>query len=184
MDYKLKQAFSIPNILCYFRMLLIPCFVWAYFQARTREDYYLVAAIVVLSGITDFLDGFIARRFNMVTELGKAIDPLADKLTQAALAVCLIIKFPLMWLLITVFMIKELSMGIACYVLYRKGKKLDGALWFGKITTAIFYLTTILLIAVPTISKEVADVFILIDSCLLTFAFVKYMIVFVRMHRE
>ena len=94
-----KEIFSIPNILCYFRILLIPVFMISYINAKETRDYYFAAFIVLLSGLTDFADGFIARHFNMVTELGKAIDPVADKLSQAAIVISLMIRIePMRWL--------------------------------------------------------------------------------------
>ena len=99
-----KQLFSIPNILGYFRIILIPIIMWNYFHAQTDSDYYFVALLVVISGLTDALDGQIARRFHMVTPLGKALDPIADKLTQGALAVCLMTKYPLMIVLFALFL--------------------------------------------------------------------------------
>ena len=87
-----KEIFSIPNILCYFRILLIPVFMISYINAKETRGYYFAAFIVLLSGLTDFADGFIARHFNMVTELGKAIDPVADKLSQAAIVISLMIR--------------------------------------------------------------------------------------------
>ncbi|MFB0920957.1 MAG: CDP-alcohol phosphatidyltransferase family protein, partial [Oscillospiraceae bacterium] len=70
-----KEIFSIPNILGYFRILLIPFFMYTYLNAKTVSDYYAPAVIVGVSSITDMFDGLIARKFNMVTELGKLIDP-------------------------------------------------------------------------------------------------------------
>ena len=88
-----KDIFSIPNILSFIRILLIPIFVWLYVTAGTSGEYYLAAAVVVASGITDFLDGQIARRCNMITEFGKFLDPLADKLTQGTLFLCIAINY-------------------------------------------------------------------------------------------
>ena len=84
-----REIFSIPNLMGYFRILLIPLFSWMYCTADSTGDYYAAAVVVGISGLTDMFDGKIARRFNMITELGKFIDPLADKLTQAALLICL-----------------------------------------------------------------------------------------------
>lgn len=77
-----KEIFSIPNLMGYFRILLIPVFTWIYVQADSVSDYYTAAVLVGISGLTDMFDGKVARKFNMITELGKFIDPLADKLTQ------------------------------------------------------------------------------------------------------
>ena len=79
-----KQLLSIPNLMGYFRILLIPVIVWRYVTAETVTDYYIAAVMIGISGITDFLDGFVARRFHMITKVGKALDPIADKLTQGA----------------------------------------------------------------------------------------------------
>ena len=87
-----KDLFTIPNLMGYFRILLIPVFCYFYIKKQT---YLLAAGIVLISSLTDLFDGYIARRFNMVTELGKALDPVADKLTHAALALCLAFRYPL-----------------------------------------------------------------------------------------
>ena len=79
-----KEIFSIPNLMGYFRILLIPVFSWIYIHADGVSDYYMAAVLVGISGLTDMFDGKVARKFNMITELGKFIDPLADKLTQGA----------------------------------------------------------------------------------------------------
>lgn len=181
---QLKEVWSIPNILCYIRILLIPLFIWRYVSAVTPLDYDMAAVIIILSGITDFLDGFIARKFNQITELGKLIDPIADKLTQAAIAIVLVIRFEWMSLLLLVFMIKEITMGIVCLVLYKDGKKLDGALWYGKLTTAVFYFTMVVLIAVPSLNLMIANTLILITTVMLIFAFLMYMSIFMKMKRQ
>ena len=84
-----KEIFSIPNIMGYFRILLIPVFCYLYITAESEREYLYAAFVVLISSLTDLFDGKIARRFNMITELGKALDPIADKLTHGALAVCL-----------------------------------------------------------------------------------------------
>lgn len=107
-----KQLFSIPNLLGYFRIILIPIIMWKYFTAQEASDYYIVTLLVVISGLSDALDGQIARRFHMVTPLGKALDPVADKLTQGALAVCLMTRYPLMTVLFVLFLVKEGFMAV------------------------------------------------------------------------
>ena len=103
----------------------------------------------MLSSLTDLLDGLVARKFDMVTELGKALDPIADKLTHAALAICLAIRYPLMWALIGLMAVKEGYMGIMGVVFLRKGKMLDGAMWFGKVCTAVLFVGLLLLFVFP-----------------------------------
>ena len=84
---KFRQLFAIPNLLCYLRIALIPYFVVTYLHAQEAIDYLYTALILAVMEITDFLDGFIARRYHMVTEIGKIIDPIADKLLQLTLLV-------------------------------------------------------------------------------------------------
>ena len=146
-----KDFLSIPNILGYFRILLIPIFTWVYVTAGTKNHLYLAALVVLISGLTDLADGFIARRFNMVTELGKFIDPLADKLTQIAVIFCLTSRYNTMWILFALCLIKESYMFFKGVSMLRKGKRLDGASMCGKVCTAILYSTMfILLVFVDT----------------------------------
>lgn len=184
MKIKLREVFSVPNILTYLRFILIPFFVWVYVTAKAPSDYFLAAVLILLSGFTDVADGFIARRFNMVTDWGKAVDPVADKLTQAAIAFCLVFRFPGMWILLTLFIIKELYMGIAGLVLLRKGKKLDGAKWFGKVSTAVFYLVMMVLIAYPPMPEVAAYVMMTVSGCFLLLSFILYIPQFNRLYKE
>ena len=80
--FKRDQILTIPNLLSVIRLLMIPVIVWLYCE---KQDYIAAAAMIVLSGLTDIADGIIARKFNLVSDLGKILDPVADKLTQAAL---------------------------------------------------------------------------------------------------
>lgn len=151
-----REAFNIPNILCYIRILIIPVFVYFLLQASSNRQnyYYLSAFFILLSGLTDMLDGYIARRFNMITDIGKLLDPIADKLTQLAMVFCLLLKFEGMIPLVCIFLAKECFMGVACIVVFkRNNKKLDGAKWFGKVCTAVFYGAVFLVIAMPNMSQ-------------------------------
>ena len=119
------------------------------------RQYYLAAAVVVASGITDFLDGQIARRCNMITEFGKFLDPLADKLTQGTLFLCIAINYPLMWILLAIWLLKDGFMAIMGLVLLKtKQTKLDGARWYGKVCTAIIYVAVLALLFFPGVFPE------------------------------
>lgn len=135
-----NKILTIPNILSFFRLALIPIFVQAYCGA---EQYGLTAALLVISGVTDVLDGFIARHFDMVSDLGKALDPVADKLTQLAMLVCLVTRFPLMLIPLIVLLVKEIASGIMGLVVIRKTGAVHGAVWHGKVTTVLLYLTMV-----------------------------------------
>ena len=151
-----KEIWSIPNLMGYFRILLIPVFAVLYLTAKTRAQFYAAAAVVAVSGVTDMLDGKVARKFHMVTELGKFIDPFADKLTQGALILCLAIRHPVMWVLVGLFIVKEGFMAImGVLLLRRRGKKLDGAAWFGKVCTAVLYIALALFLLLPGLPAAV-----------------------------
>ena len=179
-----REIFSIPNLMGYFRILLIPLFSWMYCTADSTGDYYAAAVVVGVSGLTDMFDGKIARRFHMITELGKFIDPLADKLTQAALLICLAIRYPLMRAVLVLFVIKEGFMAVMGAMLLPRGKKLDGAMWFGKVCTAVLYAVLFLLLLLPGIGTTAANVLIGICGAFLLFSFLMYIPVFRRMWKE
>lgn len=179
-----REILSIPNLMGYFRILLIPLFSWMYCTADSTGDYYAAAVVVGISGLTDMFDGKIARRFNMITELGKFIDPLADKLTQAALLICLAVRYPLMRAVLVLFVIKEGFMAVMGALLLPHGKKLDGAMWFGKVCTAVLYAALFLLLLLPGIGTAAADVLIAVCGVFLLFSFLMYIPVFRRMWKE
>lgn len=174
-----KQVFSIPNLIGYFRIILIPIIVWNYINAQTASDYYFVTLLVAVSGISDALDGLIARHFNMITPLGKALDPIADKLTQGALAICLITKYPFMIVLFILFLIKEAFMGITG-ILFLRRKEVYGALWFGKVCTSVLYAVMIILIFFPEIPPTVANTFILISILFMLYSLIRYAMVNIK----
>jgi len=180
-----KEIFSIPNLMGYFRILLIPVFVWVYSTANTTADYYIAAGIIGLSGLTDLFDGKIARKYNMITELGKFVDPLADKLTQCALVICLTTRFKLMWVLVVLFIVKEGFMCITGIVMLKKhNKKLDGAMWFGKVCTATLYIVMFVLLLIPSISLTVANVFIALCGMIMFVTLLLYVPVFIKMGKD
>lgn len=175
-----KEIFSIPNVLCYIRFLLIGWFFYLYMQ-----DAYIESAIIIAIGaITDCLDGQIARRCNMITQLGKILDPMADKAMQLAIAIALTSRYPMMGLLLALFLVKEIFQGVCCLVGLRKHKKLDGAMWYGKVSTAVFYVLTVLLIAFADMPIWLVHTCISITMFCLAFAFVMYAITFYRMLKD
>ncbi len=111
------RILTIPNLLSFFRIALIPIIAWSY---CVKRDNTLTAILLLLSGATDIIDGFIARTFHMVSDLGKVLDPVADKLTQATMLICLMMRFPLMMIPLAVMVVKELCMAISGCLVIRK----------------------------------------------------------------
>ena len=176
-----KELLSIPNILGYFRLVMIPVFVWLYLRAVTDADYYRAALVMGLSSITDMFDGMIARRFNMITEFGKFLDPLADKLTHGAILLCLLSRYRLIALLLALFVLKEGFMLIMGAVKLRKGKKLNGAKWFGKCCTALLFVVLFILLLFPHLPLTVVNGLILLCAAAMAATLLLYIPVFRRM---
>lgn len=133
---KKSRVLTVPNLLSAFRLLLVPVIVWLYCG---EENYPLTACALLLSGATDIADGFIARRFHMVSDLGKVLDPVADKLTQAAALACLLTRFPAVWWLLGVLMGKEIIMASMGIFVIRRTGVVHGAEWHGKLATCLIY---------------------------------------------
>lgn len=180
----LREVFTVPNILSYFRFLLIPLFVYWYLTAQTAQQFFRAAAALGVSGLTDLFDGRIARRFNQITELGIILDPIADKLTEGAVVLCLVTRYSWMWLLVALYVVKEGFMAVAGLVMLRRGKKLNGAKWFGKICTFVFYIVTVLLILWVDIPSAAANALILLCGGVMAFTLAMYVPVFLQMGRE
>jgi cardiolipin synthase len=176
-----REIFSIPNLMCYFRILLIPLFCYVYIA---KEQYLLAAGIVLLSSLTDLFDGWIARKFNMVTDLGKALDPIADKLNHGALAICLALRYPLMWALIALMVVKEGYMGIMGLIFLRKDKMLDGAMWFGKVCTATLFVGLLALFVFPHMPLAAVNTLIVLMMAVMLFTLCMYIPVYWRMWKE
>ena len=169
-----EVLFNIPNCLCFFRILLIPLFLYVYFVADFKNRYLVAAFVLVISGISDFLDGFIARKFNMVTDFGKFIDPVADKLTQFVVAITLLFSYPLAWILLIIIILKDLMLAIVGLYLYDYGLKITGASWWGKIATAYFYVIVIVLIGLHIPNTVISFVLIITGSVLMLLSFILY----------
>ncbi|MBR5507935.1 MAG: CDP-alcohol phosphatidyltransferase family protein [Clostridia bacterium] len=173
-----NEIFTVPNILVYIRIILIPVFVWLYLRAKTNEDYYIAFGVMVAGFATDFFDGKIARLFDCVTDLGKTIDPIADKLYQFAVALCLMVKYPLMLSVAAILFVKEISMGIMGLVLINKGGQVFGAKWYGKVCTFFVDTAMAFLLLLPILNFEIVHIYIhfMIYACdaILIFSSVMY----------
>lgn len=168
---KKKEFFSIPNLLCYVRILLLPIFVVLFVLERDGWT----AAVLLLSAATDVVDGFIARKFHMETELGKFLDPLADKLTQAVVSGCLLIRYPIMWVLFLIILVKESFQAVGGLLMYRRMKSIRSSEWFGKLSTSCFYtVMAYLVIFAPEPSFFASTLPILVSTGLMLFALIRY----------
>lgn len=132
----LNKLFTIPNILSAARILLIPVFLWLYLM---EKNYLMATVIIFISGFTDILDGFIARKFQQISHVGQVLDPAADKLTQAAVLLALMVRFDHMIIAFIVLAMKEAIMLTLGIVLYNQTKEITGSRWHGKVAAMVVY---------------------------------------------
>ena len=173
-----KELLTIPNLLSLFRIALIPVYMVIYLNATEHLHYYVAAAILAVSCLTDLIDGKIARKFNMISTFGKLLDPLADKATQFALILCLSMRYPILWCLLALFVVKEFFQLFALAIAFKKRKMLDGALISGKICTTILFISLIIMIMLPTLSSTVVTVIFIVDMIFVLFAFIDYFLAY------
>ena len=168
---KRSKVLTLPNILSFVRLGMIPFIVWLY---CFRHDYPFATLVVILSGLTDVVDGFIARRFNMVSDFGKALDPIADKLTQIAVLFCLVTKFTYMLFPLAFLVLKELFSGIVVLIQIKKTRAVHGAVWHGKLNTVLLYAMMIVHILWYDIPPVVSNIFILVCTGVMLMSAILY----------
>ncbi len=183
-----KGCWTIPNLLSVIRILLIPVFAVLFY----RQEYGWAILTLVLSGLSDFFDGKIARKFNQISALGKMLDPVADKLTQVTLAVLLFMSFnkaqddtlkAFSWVFL-VFIVKEVVMVVGGAVMLACGIRPGAAEIYGKVATFAFYAIMILVIAfgpevgvfrtVFTLPNILMMILVIISAILTLVAFASY----------
>lgn len=173
-DWK-KEIMTIPNLLSLFRLILIPVYITIYLNAKDTADYYIAAGILAVSCLTDLIDGKIARHFNMVSTVGKILDPFADKATQLTLIICLAVNYNVLWYIVALFVIKESFQLIAGSINLKKGRMLKGALISGKICTAVLFISLIFMIMVPNLNDTTVNIIALVDAGFMLVSFGNYL---------
>ena len=164
-----NKIFTVPNILTLIRIILSPIFAVLYLQ----KSYIYATVILVLSGLTDVLDGIIARRFNLITTLGKILDPIADKLTQAIIIVCLTINHYndedslLIFVLILLFA-KEFTMLLGAIILFKGGARPSESKWWGKLGTVMVYVLFASILLEDILTEKYIPVIVINVICVIT----------------
>lgn len=168
------RVFTIPNMLSFLRLILAGVFLTLYSNTGSLRDNMWAIIVLILSGISDFLDGRIARRYHMISEIGKVLDPIADKVTEAVIALCLVTKYKILIILLAVFIVKEAFMSICGIYVIKKTRKNDGARWYGKVSTFSFYVIMIALLIIPKVPMMIANIMIILCTVIMFFSFVMY----------
>lgn len=179
-----KEILTVPNLLSLFRLALIPVYVVLYLNATTTKEYFLSGTILAVSCLTDLVDGQIARRFNMISNVGKLLDPFADKATQFTLTLCLSLKYPILIPVLGLFLIKEIFQLIAFLFHFRRGKALPGSILPGKACTVVLFLSLIAMVLFPNMPGKLVLAISVTDCVFLCFAFVSYIFAFFGKHTK
>lgn len=166
-----KKIITVPNILSLFRLCLIPVIVWLY---CFRNDYLLTTLVLAISGATDVIDGIIARRFGMISDFGKAFDPVADKLTQIVTLFCLVVRFPHMIIPLVVLTVKEVLAAIFNMITIKKTGEVMGAVWHGKLNTVLLYSMMVIHLVWFRIPAVVSDILIVVCTAMMLLSAVLY----------
>ena len=176
-----KKILTIPNLLSFFRLCLIPVIVWLY---SFKQNYVWTLLVLLISGATDIIDGIIARRLNMISDFGKAFDPIADKLTQMAVLFCLVSRFPYMTIPLIILIIKEVTAAVMNMIAIKKTNEVMGAVWHGKLTTVLLYSTMVIHIIWFNIPMLVSNLLIAISTAMMLFSAVQYTLRNIRTLRK
>lgn len=178
--FNVPWKWNIPNTLSLLRIVLVPVFAVLYLLGFERESL----AVLLVSGITDCLDGTIARRLGQITECGKLLDPLADKLTQVTVAICLTFRHRFLIPLAFICLAKEVCQFIGGLILLRKQSIVHGSLWFGKVSTVIFYvsmLSIVLLDHLDVSDRWITAIPVILATVSMALAFLGYSQLFIRL---
>lgn len=182
-----NKIITIPNLLSMLRILLLPVFVYFYLNAIHNSSFPIAATVILaISALTDLIDGKVARKFNMISRLGKILDPIADKLTHITIAFCLCWQFPKMIYILALLVVKELCMMfMALYGTFRKNKKIwDSAQWYGKVCTTLVFIIFIALVLFPNMPQTTTIILMIICGIALTGSLLLYIRMFLHLNSK
>ena len=171
---------NIPNMISLSRIFLAPVFAALYMHGRVLQ----AMAVLLLCAASDVLDGAIARHCHMVTDLGKVLDPIGDKLIQAAMMLCAVARTPGVWLLLGLHVLREGTLSLLGLRVLRVTGRVYGARWYGKLCTAVIYAVMMSLLAFPQIPSSVAGTAVMLCAVLIGLCLCLYMLQFLRILQE
>jgi len=162
---------NIPNAISLFRIALVPLFTALYLKGQC----YAAMGVLLLSGLSDILDGAIARRMNMVTDLGKVLDPIADKLIQTAMMLCALRVSRAVWWLLAAHLLRESVLSVLGLYVIRVTGRVNSARWYGKLCTALIYAVMITVLAFPALPQKIVQAMVMlcaaaVGACMLLYA--------------
>ncbi len=177
---RLTFVWNIPNALSLVRLALLPVFAAVYL---TGYLYWALAALA-FSGLTDLLDGVIARRYNQITEIGKLLDPTADKLTQIVVLVCLTVRIPSLVPLFLICFVKELLQAIGGWILFSRNEIIRGSKRIRKVSTFTYNIAMLLLAVWTEMPAYMVTLLIVLVAATMLLALVLYFREYLKLRRE
>ena len=165
------RIITVPNILSMCRIALIPVIIWLYCG---KGEHDTAGYVLLISGFTDILDGLIARGFNMVSNFGKLLDPIADKLTQISILFCLLTRFPLAALPLALLLIKESVNAVQGAMILRKTGGVHSSQWHGKLSTLLLYAVMLLHFFWVDITPTVSNITLSACALIILVSFILY----------
>ncbi len=174
---------NVPNALSLLRLALVPVFCAVYFGGGQYAHYW-AGGVYALATFTDFLDGYIARKYDLISRLGRVLDPLADKLMAFTVLVSLVIKGLIPWWAAAIYFFKEAFMGIGALLQYKKIDDVPPSNFLGKFSTVFFFAVCLAIMLVPGMYTWLAITLICVALSFTLAAFFNYLLKFLRLTRK
>lgn len=177
-----EQVCTIPNYMSFGRLALIPFIIWAYATRR----HTLAVVLLAVSELSDVLDGIIARKFGQISELGKVLDPICDKVMQGGLAACLLIRHYGLWYVWAFFgllVVKELTMLVLGWQSAKRTGHMQSARWYGKLSTVVLNGVMIVLFLLPDLEETYIFWLLCAAAAAMLLSLVLYTLFWVRLIR-
>lgn len=177
--FPLHDVFTVPNFLSFLRIPMAVLFVYFY-NWHNLKGLLIAVIILLLSALTDLLDGKIARRFQVVSEFGKILDPVADKITQACFIICLLNRYPITLALFVFFVVKEVTIAVFGFFAVRRSGENKGAMIYGKINTVLLYICLGILLFFINLPRQISCLVLLVAFLSLLLSMTLYLIAYIR----
>ena len=175
---------AVPNILSIFRICLVPLFIALYFS-DVHDTKLLPVIVYGIASISDFLDGFLARRYGASSKLGMFLDPLGDKLMTIAVMVCITIDRIIPIWAVLIAGLKEILMAIGGFILLKVARAgIQPSNMLGKTSTVVFFLVCVALMLFRNIPRDIATALISLAIALTIFALGSYLNTYIAVMRN
>ncbi len=184
---QIQWKWTVPNVLSLLRIGILPVFIILYIRSCAMDStalMYTAFGLLVVSGLTDCFDGFIARRFHQESEIGKLLDPVADKLTQVAVLIALTTQYREFLPLLVICTVKEMLQGLGGIIVLGKGVEMRSSKWYGKVSTVVFYVAVAAIVLWKDMPHWLVVALVALVAVLMLFAFVRYLQLFLTIRKD